>query len=88
MQVNLTLELELLLTREVESGRYASVDDVLQTALHLLAQHNERLATQKAEFNKKIADGLASINREDYIDGESFFRQLELEELALLNRPE
>jgi antitoxin ParD1/3/4 len=83
MHVHLTQELEQLVQNQVSSGRYGSASEVVRDALRLLADRDELLELRKQELQKKIAQGLDSLQRGESIDGEAFFAQLEAEESRL-----
>ncbi|MDX2149570.1 MAG: type II toxin-antitoxin system ParD family antitoxin [Bryobacteraceae bacterium] len=83
MNVHLTKELEHLVQSRVQSGRYGSASEVVREALRLLADRDEMVELRKAELRKKIAQGTDSLARNQGVDGETFFAQLEQEERAL-----
>ena len=83
MNAPLTTELEELVHRKVESGRYNSASEVVRDALRLMADRDELLELRKQALREKIASGLDSLRRGEGIDGEDFFRQLEAEETQL-----
>jgi antitoxin ParD1/3/4 len=86
MDVNLTPELEALIRKQVESGRYNSAAEVMREALRLMEQRDELWDLHKAEIRRKIDDGLASLARGNMIDGEEFFASLEREEEDLFRK--
>ena len=80
MNISLTPELESLVQKKVKSGRYNSASEVVREALRLFADQ-ERLREARLQLvRRKIEEGWADAQRGDLIDGEDFFRQLELEE--------
>jgi antitoxin ParD1/3/4 len=66
MTVTLRPELEALLKRKVEEGRYASTEDVLEEALFLL-EERDTLRDQKLQsLRQEIALGLNSLAEGSY----------------------
>ena len=63
MNVSLTPELEELVQEKVRSGRYNSASEVVREALRLLEEQDELRAVRLEEVRKKIAQGLASLDR-------------------------
>lgn len=63
MNVSLTPELERMIRKKVETGRYASTSEVVREALRLLEQRDrseqERLAGLRDVWNQGIASGPA-----------------------------
>lgn len=57
-------------------GRFNSVDEVIQTALRLLAENTLSEQAWLEETRTKIDEGIASLERGERIDGESFVNQL------------
>ena len=64
MPIQLTPETEALIREKVDSGRYATADEVIEVALRLLAvreQHTQQLRAS-------IAEGLAAIERGEGVE--------------------
>ena len=59
------------LDRLRQAGNFASVDDVVTTALELLDAYQA-----KAEVRAKIAAGFAQVDRGELLDGHEVFREL------------
>jgi antitoxin ParD1/3/4 len=76
MNVSLTPELEELIQERVRSGRYHSASEVVREALRLLEDRDEMRRLRLDEMRKKIAAGLASLDRGEGLPGEPFFDQL------------
>jgi antitoxin ParD1/3/4 len=70
MNVSLTPELEELVTRKVESGRYQSASEVIREGLRLLDDQDRLRELQLDEVRKKIQTGLAELDRGEGIPGE------------------
>lgn len=83
MNVSLTPQLEKLVTDKVGSGRYNSASEVVREALRLLQERDEVREVQLQELRKKIAEGLESLERGDWVDGEAFFEHLRQREEKL-----
>src|SRR3954468_12626116 len=82
MNVHLTPELEELIQKKVQSGRYNSASEVMREALRLMEQRDELLDLRKQEIRRKIDEGLESFQRGASRDGEEFMREM-LEDLDL-----
>ncbi len=77
MNVHLTPELEQMIQRKVQTGRYNSASEVMREALRLMDERDELKAMQKEELRKKIAAGLKSLDEGKGVDGEAVFARLE-----------
>jgi antitoxin ParD1/3/4 len=77
MNVHLTPELEQLVQDKVKAGNYNSASEVVREALRFMQERDELFALRKEEIRKQIADGYASLRRNEGIDGEEAFRQLD-----------
>ena len=69
MNVSLTPELEELVARKVESGRYQSASEVIREGLRLLDDQDRLKALQLDEVRKKIQTGLDQLDRGEGIPG-------------------
>lgn len=79
MNVHLTPELEQMVLRKVQTGRYNSASEVMREALRLMEERDQLKATQKEELRKKIEAGLKSLDEGKGVDGEAVFARLEAE---------
>lgn len=79
MNVHLTAELEQMIQRKVQTGRYNSASEVMREALRLMDERDQLKAMQKEELRKKIAAGLKSLDEGRFSDGEEFFAKMEAE---------
>jgi antitoxin ParD1/3/4 len=70
MNVSLTPELERLIEQRVASGYYTSASEVMREALRLFFQFDESRSREIDLFNRKIADGLAQLDRGEAIPGD------------------
>lgn len=80
MNVSLPPELEKLVEAKVASGRYRSVSEVVEEALHLLEQQEISRETDLQELRGRMDEALASLDRGESIDGEEFMQRM-LDEL-------
>ena len=64
MSVRLTPEVEALIRQKVDSGQYASADEVIQAAIRLLDERDQRLQHLRA----LLAVGLEQERRGELID--------------------
>jgi antitoxin ParD1/3/4 len=76
MNVSLTPELEMLVTRKVESGLYQSASEVIREGLRLLEDHDRLRELHLAEVRKKIQSGLDQLDRGEGIPGEQVFAEM------------
>ena len=65
MNVSLTPELERLVNRKVEDGRYASASEVVREALRLLEERDEVRTAKIEALREKVARGLESLDAGD-----------------------
>lgn len=72
--VSLTKELDRFVARCVKRGRYANASDVVRSALRKLEQEQREDEAKLAALRQAIAEGDAS----GFIDGEEFFRGLDI----------
>ena len=77
INVNLTSDLAGFVQEQTKSGKYTSASEVVQEALRLLEAAERFRADRLRDVRTKIAEGLASLNRGEGLDGEDVFRDLE-----------
>jgi antitoxin ParD1/3/4 len=77
MNVSLTKELERFVQDRVKSGRYHTASEVVREALRLLEDQDEVRKLRLDEMRKRIAAGLASLDRGKSLPGEEVFDELE-----------
>ncbi len=70
MNVSLTEELEELVQRKVESGRYTSASEVVRAGLRLLEQEDELRETRLAAVRAEVQAGIDQAERGELVDGE------------------
>jgi antitoxin ParD1/3/4 len=68
MNVSLTPALEKFVNTKVQTGRYNSASEVVREALRLLEEHERARAAQLGEFNKKLGQRLAALDRGEHVD--------------------
>ena len=87
MNISLTPQLEKLVSSKVASARYYSASEVVREALRLLQARDEAREVQLHELRAKIAEGLDSLARGDWVDGDDFFKRLQQREETLQPEP-
>jgi antitoxin ParD1/3/4 len=70
MNVSLTEELEELVQRKVESGRYSSASEVVRAGLRLLEQEDELRETRLAAVRAEVRAGIEQAERGELVHGE------------------
>jgi len=70
MNVSLTAELEELVQKKVEGGRYASASEVIRAGLRFLEQEDEARAARLATMRAEVRAGIDQAERGELIDGE------------------
>jgi antitoxin ParD1/3/4 len=75
MNLSLNPELESFIQQEITNGKYATPDEVIEAALHLLNRRNsyDRWAI---EIGEKIDVAVAQIDRGEGLDGDEVFAKL------------
>lgn len=75
MKITLKPEQEAFIHAKLQSGRYQTVDDVIQEALQLLNERDRAFEQWVIETRAKVDEGIASLERGEGIDGETFVNQ-------------
>ncbi len=70
MNISLTKELEELVQRKVESGRYTSASEVVRAGLRLLEQEDELRETRLAAVRAEVRASIDQAERGELVDGE------------------
>ena len=70
MNISLTGELERLVQRKVESGRYRSASEVIRAGLRLLEREDERTEVRLTEIRAQVQAGIEQAERGELVDGE------------------
>ncbi len=76
MTIHLTPDLEKLVESKIDSGSFNSATEVIAAALREMATSDELRKGQLEALNSRIEQGLAELDRGDYVDGESFMQNL------------
>jgi len=76
MSITFSPEQEQIIQVLLATGRFNSVDEVIQTALRLLAEETLSYQGWLEETRTKIDEGIASLERGEGINGETFVNQL------------
>ena len=77
MNISLTPELERFVHEKVQTGRYNSASEVIREALRVLHEREQIREIHIEELRKKIAKGVASLDRGEGIDGEQALREIQ-----------
>lgn len=72
MNISLKPEYEQFIRSQIETGNYASVDEVIDGAFQLLLEREHRLA----ELRQKVAIATEQIANGQVMDGETVFANL------------
>jgi antitoxin ParD1/3/4 len=76
MSITLSPDQEQIIQVLLATGRFNSVDEVIQAALRLLEEETRSEQGWLEETRIKIDEGIASLERGEGIDGETFVSQL------------
>lgn len=76
MNITLKPEQEALIHAKLQSGKYQTVEDVIEAALRLLDEQDTAYEHWLIETRTKVDEGIASLERGEGIDGETFVNQL------------
>lgn len=66
MNVSLTPELETLISKKVESGRYTSASEVVREALRLLEEQDTLRELRRDELRKEIMKGVEQMRNGEH----------------------
>ncbi len=77
MNIKLQPEDEQFVQTQIAKGRYVNSDEVISKALKLLEEWEQGYEQWLEETRKKVAVGLAQIERGEVIDGEVVIAQLQ-----------
>ncbi|BAY07570.1 ribbon-helix-helix domain-containing protein [Calothrix sp. NIES-2098] len=77
MNITLKPEIEQFIQAQIATGRYANAEDVISKALKLLAEWDKDYQEWEEETSKKIAVGLAQIERGEVLDSDLVMARLE-----------
>ena len=84
ISISFTPEQAAFLAGCVNSGRYQSASEVVREAVRLLEHQLARREAELARARAMIQEGAEQLDRDEVVDGETFFREWdeELENLA------
>ncbi|UBF27472.1 type II toxin-antitoxin system ParD family antitoxin [Kovacikia minuta CCNUW1] len=77
MNVSLTPELEQLVHAKVKSGRYLSASEVIREGLRLLEERDRLFEMRLADLQQKVSVGVEQADRDELIDEDDVFAELE-----------
>ena len=77
MNISLTPKQERLIQEKLKSGKYSTVDRVIDEALHLLEERDRHDENWSRETRQKVIVGSAETERKENLDGEVAMTQLE-----------
>lgn len=80
MNISLSKELEHMVLKKVQSGRYLSASEVVREALRLLEQFDQVQVDRLALLRHQVAIGLSELDRGEGIDGKTVFAKLKQQE--------
>jgi antitoxin ParD1/3/4 len=76
MSISLTPDQEQLIQTKLQAGKYRSAEEILETALRLLDEHDRADAHWVETVRDKIDAAIATSEHTPPIDGESFVSQI------------
>ena len=77
MNVSLTPEIQQFIQSQVESGKYASPDEVILAALRAFEERERIYKGRFEELRQEIMVGVEASERGEVVDGEIVFSQLQ-----------
>ena len=77
MNVSLTPEREQFIQSQLESGRYASSDELIIAGIKLLEEQERIYKGRFDELQREILIGIEASEQGEVVDGETVFRELE-----------
>jgi antitoxin ParD1/3/4 len=75
MVQSLTPEMQEFVQSKVRSGEFPSADDVIRAGIAALMQQ-DALSLSQEEFERLVAEGEESVERDGMLDGEEVFRRV------------
>ncbi|MBD2496389.1 type II toxin-antitoxin system ParD family antitoxin [Nostoc sp. FACHB-280] len=76
MSISLTPHQERLIQKKLQTGKYNSVEEVLETALRLLDEYDRAEAEWMEDVRGKIDAAIAISEQTQPIDGETFVNEI------------
>lgn len=78
-QIEVTAETEALIRARIDSGEFASPDQVLQAALRVMAQVSSDYGASRDRVREQIARGLAQADAGQLVDGPAAMQRIKAE---------
>lgn len=76
MNVSLTPEIEQFIKTQLESGKYASADEVIVAGIKLLEERERIYKGRFEELKREIMIGIEQLDRGEKLDGREVIEQL------------
>jgi antitoxin ParD1/3/4 len=86
MTIELSLELEALIQKRLESGVFSNPEEVIERALEFRATEEDWLAANRAEIAAQIQEGWDEASRGELMDADEVWAQMAKEKASLLDR--
>lgn len=77
MNISLTPDLEQFIQNQVNSGKYASSEEVVKAALQAFIQQHDLYKGRFDELQREIMIGVEASKRGEVIDADTLFNQLQ-----------
>jgi antitoxin ParD1/3/4 len=78
MNLSLTPEVEQFIQIQLESGKYATAEEVVLAGIKLLEEREKIYKERLEELKREIMIGIEASERGEVIDGEEFFQKMQL----------
>lgn len=82
--IQLTSEIEELISQQVETGKYQDDLAVIREGLHLLAQREIIYQGRFEELKKEVMIGVEELKRGEKVDGRKVIQELKAKNLQLM----
>ena len=86
MNISVSDQINERIRSKVESGRYSSMDEVLDRALTLLDEHDDELERELADMHEKVRIGTEQADAGELIPAVEVFGELRRRHAAAVNR--
>ena len=78
MNLSLTPEVEQFIQVQLESGKYATAEEVVLAGIKLLEERERIYKKRLEELKREITIGIEASERGEVIDGEEFLQKMRL----------